>query len=270
MIEKKSRIGRFTSSEIAALMTSDRSGKSFGKPTLTYIEEKNMERRLGRSLNTEISGKPINWGNCLEPYIFEEMLELEYSYHSDETISHPDYDFWAGSPDGSKQDSTVVDTKAPFTLKSFCQLVQPLYDGLIGMDAMSAIRENHKEGDTYYWQLVSNAILTNSKYAELIVFCPYQSELSTIRLLADGTPDYYFIWASEDKDVPYLPNNGYYKNLNVIRFEVPEEDKIALTQRVVEAGKMLIKNDIIIAHYDSDLNATIVEPEIKLSKLKKI
>ncbi len=41
--------------------------------------------------------------------------------------------------------------------------------------------------------------------------------------------------------MPYLIEGGHYKNLNIIRFEVSEEDKKALTERVIKAGKMLIK-----------------------------
>lgn len=51
MVEIKERIGRFTSSNIWKLTTLDRSGKSFGAPALTYIEEKRAERSLGRSID---------------------------------------------------------------------------------------------------------------------------------------------------------------------------------------------------------------------------
>jgi hypothetical protein len=45
---------------------------------------------------------------------------------------------------------------------------------------------------------------------------------------------------SEDNDLPFLVEGGHYKNLNIIRFEVPEFDKKLLTERVKEAGKLLI------------------------------
>lgn len=269
MIENIERIGRFTSSEIAALTTLDRLKTGFGKPALTYIEEKNIERRLGRSLGTETNARPLSWGKCLEPYVFDNLLGIEYSYESDKTLVHSSIPFWSGSPDGRKFDNggTVVDTKCPYTLKSFCQLVQPLYDGLKGMDAINVLRTNHKDGETYYWQLVSNAILTNSQYAELIVFCPYKEELPAIKQMADGEPNFYFIWAAIENELPYLPDGGYYKNLNVIRFEVPESDKEALTENVIKAGKLLIPfggqtPDVLIAHHDEELDATIVEREV--------
>lgn len=55
------RHGNFTSSEIVALTTKGKAKDSFGKPALTYIEEKNMERRLGRSITTESNAKPLVW-----------------------------------------------------------------------------------------------------------------------------------------------------------------------------------------------------------------
>ena len=97
------------------------------------------------------------------------------------------------------------------------------------------------KGDKYYWQLVSNAILSNSKYAELIVYCPYASEIQSIKSNAEGQPNYYFIWAANDEDLPYINNDGYYKNLNIIRFEVPETDKQLLTEKVNKATALFRK-----------------------------
>lgn len=210
----------------------------FGDAAMTYIQEKKFERNLGRSLTEEINAKPVLWGKHLEGLVFE-LLSTAYRLTSKDTITHPDIAFWAGSPDGETSDA-VMDIKCPITLKSFCQLVQPLYDGLAGMDAINKIRDTHKDGDKYYWQLVSNAILTKKKFAELIVYCPYKSELETIRATAEGDKRLYWIWAATDDELPYLIEGGYYKNINIIRFEVPEEDKELLTSRVIESGKLLI------------------------------
>lgn len=238
MIENINRVGRFTSSEIAALMTNGKAKGTIGQPGVTYIEEKNMERRLGRSLSSETSAKPILWGKLLEKRAFDQ-LGLEYQLVSDETIQHPEINYWAGSPDGFTQNK-VADIKCPFTLKSFCQLVDPVYSGMTGMDAINKIRGMHKDGEKYYWQLVSNSILLKKQQAELIIYCPYQSELTEIRSSCEGDGKYYWLSFSEDCEIPYLPDSGYYKNINVITFDVPQEDKDAISARVIEAGKMLI------------------------------
>ncbi len=236
----KTRNGNFTSSEIVALTKEGKAKGTPGAPFLTYIEEKNMERRLGRSLEQESNAKPMVWGKLLENRVFN-LLGLEYSLTSQETDVHPDIPFWVGSKDGLKEDEgrTVIDIKCPITLKSFCNLVDPLYDGLTGMDAINSIRNNHKDGDKYYWQLVSNAIINDCQWAELIVYVPYESELQEIKQSADGQPNAYWITMGNDCELPYLKNDGFYNNVNIIRFEIPQQDKDLLTLKVKMAGEML-------------------------------
>ena len=227
-----------------------------GKAALTYIRETNMERRLERSLTDESNARPLSWGKLCEYLVFL-LLDTAYILTSTETVLHKIIRWWAGSPDGEKTD-TVIDIKAPFTLKSFCVLVQPLYDGLQGWEAMCAIRDGytdkngfehdaHPDGEKYYWQLVSNAILLKKKYAELIVFMPYKSEIEAIK--AEAMKEKYggkYFWVSmaNEGELPFLPEDGYYKNINIIRFEVPEADKLLLTKRVLQAGQMLVNNDM--------------------------
>lgn len=245
MIGNSNRVGNFTSSEIVALTKKAKNGKDFGAPALTYIEEANFERQLGRSIDDEKTAKPLTWGHLVERRVFD-LLGLEYTLCSSETVMHPEIPFWSGSPDGEKQiDDTLIDIKSPITLKSFCQLVDPLYRGLTGIEAINAVRENHKDGDKYYWQLVSNATIRRRKYAELIVYMPYKSELDEIRVMAqmveaqEMSKHYWIAMAGED-ELPFLLDDGFYKNVNIIRFEVPEADKRLLTECVLRAGEMLI------------------------------
>jgi hypothetical protein len=245
MINNVARIGNFTSSEIVALTAMNKAGTDFGKPALTYIEECNMERRLGRSLTDESNARPLTWGKLVEVRVFE-LLGLEYVLSSTETDMHPTIDCWAGSKDGIKQmPKTIIDIKSPITLKSFCQLVDPIYDGFSGLDAMECIRNNHKDGEKYYWQLVSNSIINNSEFAELIVYMPYESELEEIkRMAANVHPDqlskHYWIAMAQDGELPFIKDGGFYKNLNVINFQVPLSDKAILTQKVLKAKELLI------------------------------
>ena len=269
------RVGNFTSSEIVALLGFGEKGRS-GDAAIAYIQECNMERRLGRSLTDESNARPLMWGKIGEIVVFE-YLPLDYTLTSEQTIVHPDYPFWAGSKDGHKP-NTVFDIKSPYTHKSFCQLVQPLYDGLEGTDAMNAIRNGytddkglfhakHRDGDKFYTQLVSNACIDNVGYAELIVFMPYKSQLDAFRKIAMEVPSeelykYYFIAMGQDDELPFLLDNGYYKNINTIRFKVPDEDKELLTEKVRAAGELLIDfpPSIITATYDPSVNATIIQP----------
>ncbi len=253
------RIGNFTSSEIVALLSeptaaAKKEGKIFGKPALTYIEECNWERKLGRSIGDKVNARSLTWGKLLERCV-PHLLPKEYIISCEETIVHPTIPFWSGSKDGVNKSSNgraVVDLKCPITLKSFCQLVDPLYEGLSGIEAMNKIRETHKDGEKFYWQILSNSILEEAalgeeiNYGELIVYMPYFSELAAIKHMADGQQDCYWITMGLDDELPYLIDGGYYNNLNIIRFAIPEEDKKLLTNRVLEAGKMLINNQQVM------------------------
>lgn len=253
------RVGNFTSSKIVSLtsigsrpMTPEELAEhkrlnpksqkknisdGFGATALTYISEVNMERRLGRSLTNESKAHPLVWGKLLEG-IVASYLPFDYELCSDVTIVHPDIPHWSGSPDGVSP-NTVNDIKCPLTLKSFCNLVDPIYQGFTGMDAMNAIRENHPDGEKYFWQLVSNSILVGMEYAELIVFVPYEAQLAEVKLLAEDQAGTYWITNADEMELPYLIEGGYYQNMNKIRFKVDQSDKDLLTNCVIEAGKLL-------------------------------
>lgn len=231
-MEHSLRVGRFTSSAISALMSNGKTKDTYGKPFYTYVRKKYFETKLGRRIDNETNARPTSWGKLVEKQAFE-LLGTEYNLVSQETITHPTINAWSGSPDLEKFDEgkTVCDIKCPMTLESFCTFYE--------CETIEQVREQHKDGEDYYWQLVSNSILLDTKYAELIIYVPYQEELETIREAArnfDGDQNKiaWVNWAN-DEDLPYLIPGIFYKNLKTIRFEVPESDKIALTQRVKAA-----------------------------------
>jgi len=241
-IDNQMRYGRFTSSNIGDLMTLATNGKDFGSPALTYIKTRGMERRLRRSIGKDVDAKETSWGHLCEKRVFD-MLGTDYNVDSKHTIIHPKYPFWAGSPDGNRfiAEKTVYDCKAPFTLLSFCTFIDAWNEG-----GINAIRKRHKSGNKYYWQLVSGAILTDSDWAELIVYCPYLHELDDIRLLLadmppEESPAYRWMDYAGNNDLPFLLPEGEYKNLNILRFPVPQADKDLLTATVVKAEATLTK-----------------------------
>jgi hypothetical protein len=242
-----SRNGNFTSSEIVALTTFGRAKDSLGKPFFTYIDECNIERRLGRSICNNFESKPTTWGTIGEKYCFD-ILPLDCVLMGDETIRHPDIENWFGSPDYKRPKLKIVgEIKCPYTLKSFCSFID-LWD----TGGIQCIRDHHQDGEKYYWQLISNAVLTGSDTCELTIFCPYESELAAIKELAssagiDSGINTQWIYYADKEELPYIPDGGYYKNLNIMRFHAPEEDKKFLTERVLEASKKLIKLDKEIA-----------------------
>lgn len=240
------RVGKFTSSGISSVMKVNRKGDGFGTPALTYIQEKAIERMLTRGLGKESSARPLSWGKLVESRVFD-LLGIEYKISSQETIQHTKHKFWCGSPDGEKfegERTVVFDIKCPITLKSFFQLIEPRLFGLDGTDAINYIRENHDSGEAYYWQLVSNACLTYSDHAELIVYCPYKNELDTIRELAslyEGDDQYIYKWIafSHDDELPYIPEESRVKNIYTIRFKIPQADKELLEKKIIEAEELV-------------------------------
>lgn len=233
MLDNSKRFGKLTSSNNGILLKKGR-GAGLSAPALEYISKVKKEIAFGRSLNTTRSAKPLNWGSLCEVRVFQKLGTSYVDWHND-TIQHPSIECWAGTPDAFKnRDGGVcVEIKCPFTLESFYDLVQSFEDG-----GIEEVRAKHSEGDKYYWQCVSNAILLGVRKAELIVYCPYKSELSDIKLEAESYP---FAWISfaQDEDLPYLLDDGKFKNLNIMPFDIPESDVELLTSTILHAQELL-------------------------------
>jgi len=235
------RNGNFTSSEIFRLVKLGRGKDKWSVDAQTYIDECNQERRLKRSIEVVSDARPLTWGKCVEKRAFN-VLGLDYTLCSDVTLQHPDISYWFGSPDATTIEA-VGDLKCPMTLTSFCKMIDPAYEnGKLIHDELTieAVRYNHKDGDKFFWQIVSNAIITGKKKGQLIIYVPYLDELDEIKTLADGNGDYYWIWAANVEKLPYLIRGAHYKNVNVIEFDILDRDIELLTDRVIECGKQLI------------------------------
>ena len=70
--ENKNRAGNFTSSDIHKLTSTGRGIHGFGAPAITYIEEKNIERRMGVSIKQEAYSRPMAWGHLMEAWVFKD------------------------------------------------------------------------------------------------------------------------------------------------------------------------------------------------------
>ena len=100
--QNQTRVGNFNSSEIVALTKQNKAKTGFGVPTMTFIEECNFERRLGRSITDEVTARPLSWGKLCETYVQGMLLGEEYIHSSQETDTHPTIPYWVGSCDGIK------------------------------------------------------------------------------------------------------------------------------------------------------------------------
>jgi hypothetical protein len=125
---------------------------------------------------------------------------------------------------------------------------QKIYEGL----TIEAVRANHPQGEKYYWQIVSNAIIAASiagvnpcsLKGELIVYMPFKSELEDIRESASSagamSSEYSkWIYFANDDQLPHLSDIGYYQSINVIQFDIHENDVNFLIDRIYACSNFL-------------------------------
>lgn len=244
MVEIKERIGRFTSSNIWKLTTLDRSGKSFGAPALTYIEEKRAERSLGRSIDLGKQSQATIWGKVMEHYCNKFHLDLSYTFASKETDVHPKYKFWSGSKD-FVTDVIAGDIKSNEPKRHY-ELTMNLLKVKEGIISLDEFKKLEKE---VYWQVVSNCIILGKSKGEIIAYTPTYEQLQIIRQEIEETNvlekldvnpwQARFIIENEFYNLPYIPEWSEFPNFTSFIFEVPTEDVIFLTKKVIEANELL-------------------------------
>lgn len=236
-MNNENRQGKFTSSQMYRLV---------GTPAVkkTYIEETKIERRMKRCLDVGSYSQSMAWGKFMEWRVFK-ILGLEYKIVSKQTLLHEHYpDFWSGSPDmiAFKGDTAefVAEVKCYYP-KGFAELTDAmlLCKKTQTLDALKAINKGKE-----YWQIVSNAILCGVDVGELITYMPYEDEMPEIieeveNFEGEDLWQFRFITERGNDVLPVLPNDGYYKNLNKFRFQIPEQDINYLTNAVLEASKLL-------------------------------
>lgn len=232
------RAGTFSSSNIWKLMSKDRTGKNIGAPGLKYIKQVKYEMDLGRPINSETDAKPTSWGKLAETYAFQ-LVDLSYSLVSTERLYHPTIKMWSGAPDFIRNKSIVGDIKSPYSLESFCDKIKAL-------ESLETYKDEFPED---YWQNVSNAILLEENglgkfdQFEMIIFCPYKSELPAIREMVSSAMETIgygkWIYYADDEQLPHLIDGGKYKNVNSKVFDIPKEDKEKLTETILQSIEKL-------------------------------
>ena len=234
------RAGRFTSSQMFRLM---------GTPAVrkTYIQETQTELKLGKSLSTEFWSKATSWGTLMEVLAFNEM-PMEWDICSNDTLLHPILgDFWSGTPD-LKAVGKVAEIKG-YEYKKYCAMT----DVIMSKDIQEL--KNLNKGKEY-WQIVSNAAITGVTIGAAVSFMPFEKDFEMVKHFLgqlDGTKSHElelheecsWIMFKEIKDVCLFPDEGYYNNLNVFEFDIPQEDIEAITNQVKECSKYLLDFKLI-------------------------
>jgi hypothetical protein len=242
MIDNIERIGNFTSSNVFRLCASTVKGEVTAA-FYTYVQEKMFERSLGRSLEMGAYSQAMAWGNFLEKRVNDNLGNAYIMVHK-QTNVHPVHKFWTGSPDFDCPTLRKIAELKCFEPKNFASYVTALLT-----EDLSVIKKEHPKE---YWQIVSNACIKGYSKGEAIVYMPYAHEMEQIRELAQD-PEYLselgvspedswkfrFIVEKSNSQLAVLPDNSKFLNLNKFEFEIPEEDKLFLTKRVIDANKLI-------------------------------
>lgn len=188
-----------------------------GKPFYTYCNKKAYEKIANRPLDNVSIANATEWGKLCEIEAFA-LLPIDYAFQAENRYTHPLYR-WSGCPDYTTDD-TVGDIKCPFTLVS-----------AFAMHMCKTQEDLKKQYPQYYWQLVSNSILCDKKYAELAIFAPKSSRFKSINARASNNDS--IIRFKNMNELPFLPEDSNFPEITTMRFEVPKEDKEDLTSRVI-------------------------------------
>lgn len=244
MINNANRMFRFTSSNNWKLTTTGKGEFGFGAPALTYIGEKRAERSLGRSVDTGAYSQALTWGKICEYFAHKWELGMEYTLCSQDSIIHPKFNFWSGTPD--VQTKNKVGEIKCFYPKAFYELSAALIQLKEGSLSLDEFKKEFKE---VYWQVVSNAILLGKGVVEIISFTPTESQLIEIRRLIEETNileelgieiwQGRFIFEKPIYELPYIPNGIEFPNCVKFEFEIPINDVVFLTKCVCNAEKLL-------------------------------
>ena len=211
----------------------------------TYIEEKGWEKELRRSIDVEKDSQATLWGKLLEPMV-NMLLPEDYRLMSKKRFAHPTIPNWSGMPDIITP-TKVGDIKCPEP-KAFMKLLQVFKMERKSLEANLPLKPGHflKEySPEYYWQLVSNGILVNRNIAELIVFMPKEHRLMDIRKMCEEEEDFVMqekfkrIYYANAESLALMPDDCTLDELNIFQFEIPEEDKLLLTNKIIAANKRL-------------------------------
>ena len=184
------------------------------------------------------------WGNIMEMYVYS-LLGAEYEISSKATVLHPIYsDLWSGSVDMLVKKYDVpykVSEIKCYQKKGFAKYVDCLLE-----KSLELFRDMYPKE---YWQIVSNACIHGVSVGEAIAFMPYKSQYEEIKEIVEGLEDsdiwkYRFIVEKPIQELPFLPDDGFYDNINKFEFTIPPEDKVLLTKRIIAAGKILDKASV--------------------------
>lgn len=218
----------FTSSEVHRLCGTE-------SVMATYVDEVSKRRRLQKEFVSQGS-TATRWGNFMEDHAFGRFYEetklqiIPCSNRETDFRISPVKDH-GGTPDFVSFDGELVGSiKCPFTESAFIDL----WD-LCKSEDVERFKKEKKE---YYWQLVSDLLVTGAKKCVLVVYMPYGDEL--VSLLTDSE----LYWLT---DAPHINRDTEFSDIIYWFFEPPAEDvqflkdRLELASNILNSGKKIEK-----------------------------
>lgn len=244
MNNKANRVARITSSKVSLLLVEGKQELGFGAGAITYLNNKKKELEFGRGLELPVNKWEMLWGKMFEPYVHWQ-LGNEYEMVVDQTTIHPKYPQWSGS-----QDFNILDNGVKIGISELkCYQMSNHYDYVKVLQSgnVDVFRKEYKQE---YYQIVSNCIIHGVDVGEAIAFMPTQSHLIEMRdllensdyiekQLKDDAWKYRQFYEKELWDLPFIPEHSDFPSMVKFRFNVPIEDKILITKKVLNGIKYL-------------------------------
>lgn len=165
MIEQRSeewfdlRKGKITSSEISKILGEGKAkGDLLGATAKSYLMSRVSEKLGGFTERTE--NKATKWGTAMEPEAIK-MFEKKFNVEVEEAPFIEFMRHYGGSPDGLIGYDGLIEVKSPYnSTNHFSYLL------------IKSVEDFKRIKSEYYWQCVSNIIVTGRSYCTFITFDP--------------------------------------------------------------------------------------------------
>lgn len=242
MNNKANRVARLTSSKISVLLVKGDGKYGFGKGAITYLNQKLMELDLGRGITLPVNKWEMNWGKLWEVWVHWQ-LGSEYELIIDRTTINPKMPWHSGSEDFQvKIEGGCISELKCYQLENFYK-----YSKCLQKQNIQLFKELFPDE---FWQIVSNSLIHKTKFGEAIAFMPTEENLIEMRQMVEETDyiekhikddpfKYRFVVDRDLWDLPFIPSHSDFPSMTKFRFEVPIDDKILLTKKLMDANKYL-------------------------------
>lgn len=153
------RKGKITSSEISKILGEGKAkGDLLGATAKSYLMSRVSEKLGGFTERTE--NKATKWGTAMEPEAIK-MFENKFNVEVEEAPFIEFMKHYGGSPDGLIGYNGLIEVKSPYnSTNHFSYLL------------IKSVEDFKRIKPEYYWQCVSNIIVTGRAYCTFITFDP--------------------------------------------------------------------------------------------------